>query len=79
VLFFCGQKFSICDSNLKFIKDIGSAVLENSDAADTEDTGLKKSDDDGDDNGDAVDTEDVDGVNTISEVSANVRLWRMVL
>lgn len=54
-------------------------MLENSDAADTEDTGLKKSDDDGDDNGDAVDTEDVDGVNTISEVSANVRLWRMVL
>ena len=75
--FFCGRKFSICDSNLKFIKDIGSAVLEDSDATGTEDTGLKKTDDNADDNGggDAVDTEDVVGINTISEVSANVRLW----
>jgi len=62
---------------LKFIKDIGSAVLEDSDAIGTEDTGLKMTDDNADDNGggDAVDTEDVVGVNTISEVSANVRLW----
>jgi len=62
---------------LKFIKDIGSAVLEDSDATGTEDTGLKKTDDNAGDNGggDAVDTEDVVGINTISELSANVRLW----
>jgi len=65
---------------LKFIKGIESAVLENSDAMKTEDIELKKSDE-GDDNGggDAVDTKDVVVANTISEVSINVRPWRMVL
>lgn len=53
-------------------------MLEDSDAMETKDTGLKNSDD-GDDNsgGDAVDTKDV--VNTISEVSTDVRLWRILL
>lgn len=55
-------------------------MLENSDAMKTEDIELKKSDE-GDDNGggDAVDTKDVVVANTISEVSINVRPWRMVL